>query len=105
MKRRVLREVGQNGLPIAVHEWVLQSTPYPANGFDGFLHHQTTPLIVLADSGTTPGYIYRYDYERNRVRVYQLAGDMNSIVELALNTPVTTTVRFLVIYDMIGQGR
>lgn len=103
MRVSVLVPHGTRGMPFAIYEARWQSAPYPDGGFTGFRHMNTSPLIVLADSGTVPGYIFRYDYHHDRIRVYQFNTASDTAFEIPVGSPFTNTVRFLAIYQFTGS--
>lgn len=100
----ILWTPGTRGTPFGIYELQLNSEPYPNGGFNGFEHLKNTPLIALADSGDPPGYIYRYDYTMNRVRIYQFNSGTNTVYEIPANQNLTLRVRFFAVYDFVGNA-
>lgn len=103
-RRETLWEVGTRGTPFAVYKLTLQNEPYPEGGLNGFRHFHHAPVLVLADTGTLPGLIYRYDYEENRIRIYQFDSHIGEVSEMPIGQELSVTVRFFVVYNWVGRS-
>lgn len=102
--RELLWRHGARGAPFAVYKVHLEAEPYPENGLSGFVHLGYAPILVLADTGSQPGLIYRYDYEQNRIRIHYFNSAIGEVFELPMGQELTLTVRFFVVYDFMGSS-
>lgn len=101
---RTLWTPGTRGTPFGIYELRLENVPYPSNGFAGFQYLQHAPILVIADTGSQPGLIYRYDYTANRIRIYQFSSKDDTVYETPPAQILNLTVRFFVVYDFVGNA-